>query len=498
MTHFHKSILVLFVSTILYGCAVGPKYVAPQASAPSNWQVWHGGSEALASPQWRQQSDALALKFSQNFKDPTLNALLERLNSQNPDLQTAVLRLAQSRAQYASARSQRVPQVNLNANPSRQTQSENGANMRTIDAMNLPAAQRQRVIDVLAQPFDVYQAGFDASWEMDLWGRVRHSIEAANANQALAQAMLNQIRVTTNAELMRAYFELRGVQTQLALTRAQRDSANQTAQLLEAKFKAGVLDDIDTSRARIAVDDLNGQVTLLDSQAAVLMNQITLLLGDAPGSWNVELAMKSAVFTESQLPDLSLGLPSQLAQRRPDILAAQAQFQAAVANTGIAVADLYPRIVIGANVGLSSVSSEKFFDITSLQWGIGPGISIPIFDMGRRRSVVTLRELQQQEAAVNYQTTVLKAWHEVDTQLSQYAADSQRSQQLVDKSAQSGTLYKIANARYKGGLSDELSALDAQRNDLQTQREASDAVKKRFIDLVQIYKALGGSDIAKS
>ena len=149
---------------------------------------------------------------------------------------------------------------------------------------------------------------------------------------------------------------------------------------------------------------------------------------------------------------------------------------------------------LGANAGWSSLNAGTFFDVTSFQWSIGPSISLPIFDMGRRRSIVTLRELQQQEAAVNYQKTVLTAWHEVDSLLSQYQSDAQQVKDLTDKSKQAAKLHHMAQAQFRGGLIDELPVLDAQRNWLQIDNQRIDAIRRQWSDGVLLYKALGGND----
>ena len=487
-----SSVMCIAIMSIM-GCAVGPKYSPLSADAPSDWQTWHGGDAQLASTQWRDKGMVQSAQFVESLQDPVLSALIQRFNEHSPDLQTAVLRFAEVRAQNGSVMAQRGPQLSGSASEGRQSQSKNGASTRLIEAMGLSDAQKENVLDFLSQPFNLHQAGFDASWEIDLWGRVRHTIESAKANEVEAQAILNQVHVATEAELMRAYFELRGAQAQLRLARAQLDSNQRSQRWLQAKFKGGVIDQVDPSHARMNVDDAQNTATQLMAQEAQWMNQITILLGDAPGSWNAQLANQPIILNPKHLPQLDMGLPAQLAQHRPDIIQAQAQFQAAVANTGVAVADLYPRLIIGANAGLSSTSAEKFFDIGSLQWSIGPSLSIPIFDMGRRRSIITLRELQQQETAIHYQTTVLKVWHEVDSALSQYNADRQREQALADKEVQAQLLFRSTQGRFKGGLVDELPVLDAERGLIQIQQQHADVVKRLYIDLITLYKVLGGN-----
>ena len=488
-----------YIGTILCvlalgGCAVGPKYTPLHTETPDNWQSWHGGDQTLANPQWRQSSETLALRFADGFQDPVLHELLTQLNAQNFDLQTATLRWAQARAQTGSAQAQTGPNVNLNGGVNRQAVSENGPNTRTIDAMGLSGAAKDKVLKILGEPFTAYQGGLDVGWEIDLWGRVRHSIEAANANERAAQALLSQVQISLQAELMRQYIELRALQQQLAVLNQQLDAAKTSQHLLAAKFNGGLLDAREPTQAQTVVDELQQQHSQLLARQTALMNQITLMVGGLPGSMNEALLQPKVQLLNHTLPSLQLGLPSQLTQRRPDIIQAQAQFQMAVANTGVAVADLYPRVQLGANAGWSSLNAGTFFDVTSFQWSIGPSISLPIFDMGRRRSIVTLRELQQQEAAVNYQKTVLAAWHEVDSLLSQYQSDAQQVKDLTDKSKQAAKLYHIAQAQFRGGLIDELPVLDAQRNWLQIDNQRIDAIRRQWSDGVLLYKALGGND----
>ncbi|MFJ0747588.1 TolC family protein, partial [Bordetella bronchiseptica] len=192
------------------------------------------------------------------------------------------------------------------------------------------------------------------------------------------------------------------------------------------------------------------------------------------------------------LPDYALGLPSELARRRPDIRAAEARLHQATARIGLAQADLYPSIRLGARFGYESYESGKFGDWGSRTWSIGPSLDLPIFDSGRRRSVVTLRELQQQEAAVAYQQTVLRAWHEVDDALSGYRAEQLQYARLREKAESAAQARAWAQARYLGGLTDYLAVLDAQREDLQARRDLTASDGRLRTRLVVLYKALAG------
>jgi NodT family efflux transporter outer membrane factor (OMF) lipoprotein len=227
---------------------------------------------------------------------------------------------------------------------------------------------------------------------------------------------------------------------------------------------------------------------------AQTINRLSLLLGERPGALQATLAASSGLAHQA-LPDLSLGLPSELARRRPDIREAEARLHAATASIGVAMADLYPRITLGASFGLESTGAGDFASWGSRRWSIGPSLDLPIFDMGRRRSVVVLRQLQQQEAAIAFQKTVLEAWHEVDTALNDYTGQRQRNQQLAERERESRDADELARVRYENGLTSFLDVLDAQRSLLAARQELADSTSLLAIRLVAVFKALGGGEL---
>ncbi|MBT2323282.1 efflux transporter outer membrane subunit [Variovorax paradoxus] len=480
--------LPAFMALMLAGCAVGPDFKPAVPEAPADFSAWHGGSPELADAQLRSMAGA-PLGWAL-FADPVLDALQAQARAANHDLQTAALRFAQSRTQRQATEAQQGPQLNASAAVARQRQSEFGSGTRLIDALNPP--NREELIGVLSEPHKLYQAGFDASWELDLWGRVRRSIEAADASVAASQAMLAQVQQSVEAELARNYFELRTAQRQLRIARADIAAAEETVELVKARADGGLTTDLDVTRQRAQAADLRARLPQLLAQEAQAINQITLLVGERPGALQAQLAERADA-PAAALPDFSPGLPSDAALRRPDIRRAQAQLHAATANIGVAVAELYPRITLGANFGFESVGRSNFGEWGSRQWSIGPSLQLPIFDGGRRRSTVTLRELQQQEAAVAWQQTVLKAWHEIDDALSAYTADRQRHLQLAEKERHSRDAWELARVRYDNGLTDFLVQLDAQRTLLQAQRDRVQSEGRLALDLVTLTKALGGA-----
>lgn len=478
---------VCAVALVLAGCAVGPDFVKPAPSAPDDWTRWRSTDQALRTPVGSQQ--ALPADWWRAFGDPTLDRLVQRAFESSPDLQTAALHFAQARAQRSTVEARRGPQVNANADAMRQRQSEHGAGTRMIDAIG---GDRSTLAHVLSAPFTLYQIGFDASWEPDLWGRVRRSIEAADADVAGQAALLALARLSLLSDVVRNYFELRSTQRQIRLAREDIAALEQRAGRLQARVQAGLVDHLGLERQRAELAALKAQLPAQLAEEGASANRIALLLGERPGTLRHELAAV-ADDRRTALPDLALGLPSEVAVRRPDIRAAEARLHRATAHIGVAQAELYPSLRLGAQFGYESYLSGEFSVWGSRTWSIGPTLDLPLFDRGRRKNVVQLRELEQQEAAVNYQRTVLKAWQEIDDALSGYAAELQQERELQARTRSAGQAYTLAQARYDGGLADFLAVLDSQRSYLQARRDLAASAGRMGIRYVMINKAIGNT-----
>ena len=487
-SHFHRlhfGFAACALALALTGCAaVGPDFVKPTPAAPNDWTSWRSGDASLRIP--NEATQALPAMWWQAFNDATLNELQRCAFDASPDLQTATLRFAQARAQRSTVAAQRGPEVNASGSATRQRQSESGASTRMLGIMGADPS----MTELLAEPFTLYQAGFDASWELDLWGRVRRSVEAADADVGQQAALLDLARLSLASDVTRNYFELRTAQRQIRLMREDIVALEDRAGLLQARVDGGVLDHTDLQRQRAELAALKAQLPPLLAQEAANANQIALLLGERPGALQAELAPRD-VDAKTALPDLALGLPSEVAQQRPDIRAAAARLHSATANIGIAKASLYPSIRLGAKFGFESYLSGEFADWGSRTWSVGPSLNLPIFDHGRRTATVQLRELQQQEAAVNYQKTVLKAWQEIDDALSAYSAEQQQAQELQARSDAASDAYQLAQARYDGGATDYTAVLDSQRSYLQARRDLAANQGRLATRFITVNKALG-------
>jgi len=488
MLDLRLSLLACASALALAGCAaVGPNFDAPKAATPDDWTSWRSADVSLRIPV--DATKALPEGWWQTFGDPVLDGLEQRAAQASPDLRTAALRYQQARAQRVTTQAQRGPEVNASAGATRQAQSENGASTRLLGVLGADPS----ITEKLAAPFTLYQAGFDASWEPDLWGRVGRAIEAADADVAQRTALLDLARLSLASDVARNYLELRTTQRQIRLMREDISALGERLEILQARADGGVIDHTDLERQRSGLAALQAQLPGLLVQESASASQVTLLLGERPGALQAELAPR-ANEGEAHLPDLAnmgLGFPSEVALRRPDIRAAEARLHNAVASVGMATADLYPSIRLGAKFGYESYLSGEFSDWGSRAWSIGPSISLPIFDHGRRKSIVQLRGLQQQEAAVSYQQTVLKAWQEIDDALTAYTAERQQAAALQARARSAADAYGLVRARYQGGVTDFTAVLDTQREDLQARRDLTASQGRLATRYVTINRVLG-------
>jgi NodT family efflux transporter outer membrane factor (OMF) lipoprotein len=471
---------------LLAGCAaVGPDYREPPAPAPQRVGDWHGGAPEL-------RDTGLALDTAENrarFDDPVLAGLLRQAEAHNHDIRTAALGFARSRLQRDVAAGRLAPRIDARAGVARQRQSETGTATRMIDALS--PGNRAALADVLSSPFDAWQAGFDAAWEIDLWGRVRRGVEAADAETARVAAVERGVRLAVAVEVARNYHELLSARRQLRIARADIAAGEDLLRLMRSRGNSGLAPELDAVRQEGLLAEQRGRLPALLEEEAQAANRLTLLAGVLPGSLPLPERDGPGDAPFGSLPDLALGLPGEIVAHRPDIQAAAERLHVATASIGIATADLYPRVTLGASFGVESVGAGRFGEWGSRQWSVGPSLALPLFDNGIRRATVELRKLEQQEAAVAYQQAVLAAWHEVDDALSAYAAGRMRVQQWRLREEAERTALELATVRYRQGLTDALPLLDAQRALLAARRDRVSGEADLALRLLAICKAAG-------
>ena len=425
-----------------------------------------------------------------------------RVAGQNLSVRLATIRFAESRAQLRQAAAAEFPSLSGTAAYTRQKISSKEIERGLQDGISsgglngfLGSGQRldgyrQEAGSLRVPPIDLWQDGIDASWELDLWGRVRRSVEAATATlQSLAEDRRSTL-IAEFAEVARDYMTLRGQQEQLAILRGNLRVAQESVDLTRARFVGGLTTQLDVENAVAQLDSVAAQIPGAEQQVAVQINALSFLLGEPPRALEAELATARPV--PPVPPMVPVGVPSELARRRPDIREAEATLHAATADVGVAVAAFYPRVTLSAGLNFQSLSLRDLGFWASRAYNFGPSISLPIFQGGQLRGALALNEARQKEAAVSYQRTVLQAWQQVDNALTAYRSE----QRTRDADARSVEAYAralvLAREQYASGLQTFLNVLTAERGLFDARGQMVSSTMAVSSDLVQLYNALGG------
>jgi multidrug efflux system outer membrane protein len=451
----------LFAALVLAGCAsVGPDYHAPK-EAPVTLQGVDASQQTQADfqAQWWKQ-----------FGDPTLDSLIVRAAKNSPDLKIAVARLKQARAALGSAKSQQIPDIETGVSYQRSREQQ-------------PGFTDQRVTTT------AYQAGFDASWELDLFGGIRRSVEAARADAGAGEASLQDAQVTLFAEVARNYFDLRG--TQLRIDVARRDIANQqdSLKVINARVEVGTGAEQDLASAKARLAAVEAQLPVLETQASADQFRIAVLLGERPGELDIDLS--PATFKPIDA-SLAIGGADDVLKRRPDIRVAERELAAANARIGVAKADYFPHISLGGFIGFLAGRSNDFGGADSRAWSIAPSISWAGLNVQRVASGVKGARARAEEAQANYDRTVLTALEDVDNSLVGFNQQRIRVEKLMTQATESRRAAELAKLRYDAGRTDYLELLDAERTQLSAEDQLAEAEAGINTRAVALYKALGG------
>lgn len=471
----------LLAASSLSGCySVGPDFVPPAPELPA--VSFFGKPTPTVPPNPPFLPAAPNPHWWATFRDPVLTRLEEEAVTTNLDLQTATVKLAESRFQRGVTASAAFPTLNGNATYTRELLSQNG-----IVSLGKALTNGQPFV---VPPISIYQPTFDAAWEVDIWGHVRRQIEAGDAQIHLSEDQRRDVLVSLLAEVARDYIELRGVQEQIAIANDNLKSATEIMELTRTRVEKGLVTGLDVENAAAEVESIKAQIPQLHTQETVQMNALALLLDEPPGSLEGKLAhAKPIPPAPARVP---LGIPSELARRRPDIRQAEAQLHAATADIGVAVAEFYPSVKLNGSVGFNSLDLKNLWKGSSLQYTFGPSISLPIFEGGRLRSTLELREAQQQEAAMAYQKAVLQAWHDVVNALVAFRNEQKRREALKAQIEHSAQALTLSRARYADGVTEFITVLNAEQTLFAAKQQHAQSTTNVSTDLVQLYKALGG------
>ncbi|MGL6247423.1 efflux transporter outer membrane subunit [Pseudomonas sp.] len=454
----------------LTACTVGPDFQKPQ---PHQITEWSKPSKTAAS---EAVPNDMNERWWEVFNDPKLSALTQRALTDNLDLKLASRRLQQSRAARQVITADRYPNTAATGSYGRKRNSGEG--------LNDPSGHNGD------SAFNLWDSGFSASWELDFWGRVRRETEAADATLEVAENDRRGVLLSVLAETAQDYIQLRGVQSTRAVTEQNLDVARHSLKLSQLRLADGVATDLDVAEAAAQVAAIESRLPALEQRQSQLINALSLLMGEPPQALHAELSTDAPVPPTPR--QVAIGLPSQLAERRPDIRQAEARLHAATASIGVAKGDFYPRITLSGNFGSQAMQLSDFGSWGSRSFGIGPQFSLPLFDGGRLRGVLNLREAQQQEAAIAYQQTVLRAWHEIDDQLSAYTASQLRRDSLAEAVRQNQIALSTAQQQYVEGVVDFVNVLTVQGALLATQEQFVESSTGVSLAMVGLYKALGG------
>lgn len=479
--------LAATLSFPLIGCAVGPDFRRPQPDVPAAWSAGATRGARGQVSQLTSSAVADAANWWVAFNDPQLTSLIERAQAANLDARLAVLRIAEARAQRDVAAAAQWPSLSSNASAQVNRLSESTPTGALFGKIGQGGAASGASFP---NPYDQYQLGFGVSWEVDLFGRVRRSVEAANADTAATFEDSHAVLLSLLGDVGRAYIDLRGAQVRRKILEESIATRRELLELASQRRRAGLSGDIDVVRAAAEASSAEAQLPTLDRQIARDINQLSQLIGRQPGALRAELEAAGPI--PPVPPRVPVGLPADLARRRPDIRAAEARLHAATARVGVAVADLYPRLTLNAQGGVQGQSLADLTDWASRFVTVGPALELPIFDAGRRRATVRLQDLRAQETALGYRRTVLAALHEVDDALTAYGADQSRAAALVETVSRNRDAMALARQRYASGVGSYIEVLDAERTLQQNELAAAESTTAVSSDLVGIYRALGG------
>jgi multidrug efflux system outer membrane protein len=466
MTALKLTLTIGASALLLSACAVGPDYKTP-VQAPVVLQNAPAGAFSTAAPEadwWKA------------FNDPVLDGLISQSLTGNLDIRIAVARVDEARALFKDARLDQVPRVTASGAYQKSDQQQPGSNGQRVES-------------------ETYQAGFDAGWEIDLFGRVRRGVESARAEAGAARADLRDAQVTIAAEVARNYLELRGAQARLAVANRNLDTQRETLRLTKVRYDAGAGNPIDVASAQARLNATEAVIPALITAETRANYRLCVLVGKRPGELDATLVATSTGNGAEVTPliaALPIGDASDLLRRRPDVQAAERRLAAQTAKVGVATADLFPRVRVTGFIGFLSGSASGLGNSASQAWSVAPSVSWPALDLGGAHQRLKAAQARNDANLANYDQTVLRALEDLETALVAYRQQQAQLVSLTNQAAASRRAAELARIQYKEGGIDFLVLLDAERTLLAAEDSLTVAETGVNTNVVAIYKALGG------
>ncbi|HEX7971234.1 MAG TPA: efflux transporter outer membrane subunit [Thiobacillus sp.] len=458
--------LFMLAGLVLTGCAtVGPDYRTPMPAVPAGWNR----IDAAASPVIFAAVPGDLSPWWQRLNDPLLSQLVDEALLASPDLHLAQARLREARARREVAAAGRFPSVTASGTASRSRSSEELGSGATRN---------------------LFSAGFDASWELDVFGGVRRGVEAAEADLASSGASLDNARVSLVAEVALNYVDVRAFQIRLGIARDNLDTQSETLQLTEWRAQAGLVSSQDVEQARSNREQTRAQIPSLETSLAEAEHRLDILLGQAPGTLHARLAAAGGL--PAVPAQIAVGIPAHALRQRPDVRAAERKLAAETARVGVAKAARYPAFNLSGSIGVDALTLGALNHGGAATSSLLAGVTAPIFDAGRLRSQVDIQEAVREQAQVSYEQSVLSALQDVENALVALARSREREQALAnaDEAARNAAL--LARQRYSAGLIDFQSVLDTERSVLSVADSLASTRADGVLALISLYKALGG------
>ncbi|MFH1019604.1 MAG: efflux transporter outer membrane subunit [Pseudomonadota bacterium] len=465
-TPYRTSLALCLCLPLVTSCMIGPDFERPEAKVSAQWL-----GQTPTAPETAPIAEQNLAQWWTAFNDPQLTSLVERGMRANLDLRMAESRIRQARAAMGIAGADLGPAVDTTASYRRSRTPSSGDSGEAVTG-------------------NLYKMGFDAGWEIDLFGGIRRGVEAAGADLDAAVESRSDLLVSLSAEVAGNYLNLRSLQQRLAIARENLQAQAHTAELTRQRFSAGFASKLDVVRAEALAATTAGQIPLFEAQIRQTIYSLSLLLGGEPATLLAELTPAAALpGTPATVPP---GLPSELLLRRPDIRRAEAKIHAATARIGVAKADLFPKFTISGALGLQNTTFTSTLNRAGTAWSLGPSLNWPLFDMGRTRANLELNTALQEEELLAYEQTVLNALREVENALIDSTKEEEHRQAMSQAVAANRTAVELATSLYTAGENDFLAVLDAQRSLLASEDALAQSSRTVSTNLVALFKALGG------
>lgn len=449
----------------LSACAVGPDYVKPETRTTEAFGQLQADAHTAEAP---------VAEFWGSFEDPVLKRLVEGALTANTDLRAGLARLDTARALAGLSKFDYAPTVTAGGG---YTEGRASADQ----APGVPREQRDT---------QLYRGGFDAFWELDLFGRVRRNVEATRADAQAAEADLRALQVAIAAEVARTYFGLRGQQEQLRIARKNADNQKQTLALTDTRLEAGRGTQLDSDRARAQLAFTLSRIPALEAAVAASAHRLAVLNGKEPSALRAELEPGAPL---PALPaTVAVGTPADLLRRRPDVQAAERALAAATARIGVATADLFPRFTFNGTLGTAAADLGDLFTRDAETYAFGPAVSWAFLDLGRVRTRISATDAGAEARLALYEGAVLRALEEAETTLIGFARARTERDHLVESAQASASAARLARLRFEAGASDFLQVLDAERTQLEAEDRLAQSNTRAATSLIAVYKAVAG------